>query len=417
ILKIDNLWGFENITKLQLDNNIIERIENIQFLVNLTWLDLSFNNISVIEGLEGLTKLTDITLYNNRISKIENLDDLVNLNVLSIGNNNLTLLEDVEEAKGKYMDDLIALEEEEKVANSRKEEDMKLQEMELLYQSAHIEGIDKLFNSMFQDDPDFQKLVAIDKVIINDLKDELKPKIDLILEDLSKFCLKRHEEIQEEKSIFDNCKFQNQNYHDLECIKILNEYQHSKKQLFRTIHLNKEVDVDEIIKNLKDNTQELSDILMSHEMQLVEQFEDIIKEFERTYIELSAGITEIGQTSMSRIRELENEFHEKFSETVMLLFDRYNKGDVEEEVEDSIRDLLSDKDALLNTVNQSHDFRLSKFDHQEDILVTGVAKVNELVLNKTHDTEVQRNRNRLCEIITFLEKCNAEIEQLEESSY
>jgi hypothetical protein len=38
ILKIDNLWIYENITKLQLDNNIIEKIENIHFMVNLEWL-------------------------------------------------------------------------------------------------------------------------------------------------------------------------------------------------------------------------------------------------------------------------------------------------------------------------------------------------------------------------------------------
>jgi len=38
ILKIDHLWAFENLTKLQLDNNIIEKIENINFLTNLTWL-------------------------------------------------------------------------------------------------------------------------------------------------------------------------------------------------------------------------------------------------------------------------------------------------------------------------------------------------------------------------------------------
>jgi len=38
ILKINNLWSLKNLTKLQLDNNIIEKIENINFLVNLTWL-------------------------------------------------------------------------------------------------------------------------------------------------------------------------------------------------------------------------------------------------------------------------------------------------------------------------------------------------------------------------------------------
>ena len=41
ILKIDNLWSFVNLTKLQMDNNIIERIEGLEMLVNLEWLGKS----------------------------------------------------------------------------------------------------------------------------------------------------------------------------------------------------------------------------------------------------------------------------------------------------------------------------------------------------------------------------------------
>ena len=35
VLKIDNLVGFERLVKLELDNNIIERIENIGHLTSL----------------------------------------------------------------------------------------------------------------------------------------------------------------------------------------------------------------------------------------------------------------------------------------------------------------------------------------------------------------------------------------------
>ena len=45
ILKIDNLIGFDRLVKLQLDNNIIEKVENLSHLSNLEWLDLSFNMI------------------------------------------------------------------------------------------------------------------------------------------------------------------------------------------------------------------------------------------------------------------------------------------------------------------------------------------------------------------------------------
>ena len=35
---MENLWLFTNLTKLQIDNNIIERIEGLDTLQNLTWL-------------------------------------------------------------------------------------------------------------------------------------------------------------------------------------------------------------------------------------------------------------------------------------------------------------------------------------------------------------------------------------------
>lgn len=46
ILKIDNLWEFVNLTKLQLDNNIIEKIEALDSLVNLVWLGKVMRAIS-----------------------------------------------------------------------------------------------------------------------------------------------------------------------------------------------------------------------------------------------------------------------------------------------------------------------------------------------------------------------------------
>jgi len=90
ILKIDNLNGLQSLVKLQLDNNIIEKVENIEHLLNLEWLDLSFNNIQHIQGLSSLTKLTDLSLFNNRIEKLKGLDTLTDLQCLSVGHNLIT---------------------------------------------------------------------------------------------------------------------------------------------------------------------------------------------------------------------------------------------------------------------------------------------------------------------------------------
>ena len=83
----------DNLTKLQLDNNIITKICGLEHLTKLKWLDLSFNMIEKIEGLETLTELEDLSLFDNKISKLEGLDALVNLNVLSVGKNQLDHLD------------------------------------------------------------------------------------------------------------------------------------------------------------------------------------------------------------------------------------------------------------------------------------------------------------------------------------
>ncbi|KAJ3072838.1 Dynein regulatory complex subunit 3 [Podochytrium sp. JEL0797] len=446
ILKIDNLWAFENLTKLQLDNNIIEKIENIGFLKNLQWLDLSFNNITQIEGLEGLSKLTDLTLFNNRISKLENMDDLVNLNVLSIGNNSLNTLENlayltkfdnlrvlncsgnalcknsnyrhyvlahirglkylnyrlvgeesVAAAREKYIDNLIALEEEEKVTMQKREEDRKQGELNALHLAAHIEGIDVLFDDMFNSDAEYLKLMIVCPERTTDLMEDYRAKFEVVVNELRHFALKKRAEMDDEL--------------------MLNQYSHYKKKLLRVLQTSRDTqEIDDSIKSLKEDTMKLSDELMSIEMQVVDQFEDTIKEFERNYTEHCSSVNEYGQSSFARMRDIENEFQERFSESILMTFERFSKGDLDD-IDDELRDILNDKDALVNTVNGSHDFRLARFDHQEDLLVSGVGQELETSTKKLHDQEVQRDRDRVCEIFTFIDKCNNEIELAEENAY
>jgi hypothetical protein len=96
--------------------------------------------------------------------------------------------------------------------------------------------------------------------------------------------------------------------------------------------------VDEALQSLRDQTEELCKYLMGAEMVLVEQFEEVIKEFERNYTELCNFITESGQSSFARLREIETEYMEKFSECVLAMYERFNKGDIED-VDDEIRDV------------------------------------------------------------------------------
>ena len=48
VLRIENLWQFEALVKLQMDNNLIEKIEGLDACKNLEWLGkLSLNRIRI----------------------------------------------------------------------------------------------------------------------------------------------------------------------------------------------------------------------------------------------------------------------------------------------------------------------------------------------------------------------------------
>uniref|UniRef100_A0A3Q4GCS4 Dynein regulatory complex subunit 3 n=1 Tax=Neolamprologus brichardi TaxID=32507 RepID=A0A3Q4GCS4_NEOBR len=95
ILRIDHLWDFSSLSKLELNNNAIEKIQGLDHLINLTWLNLSFNKIEKIEGLECVQKLEVLNLSNNKISVIENMDTLENLTHFFISNNLIGQLDNV----------------------------------------------------------------------------------------------------------------------------------------------------------------------------------------------------------------------------------------------------------------------------------------------------------------------------------
>ncbi|KER21403.1 hypothetical protein T265_10273 [Opisthorchis viverrini] len=163
ILKIDHLWRFDKLVKLQLDNNIIEKIEGIDHLVHLRWLDLSFNNIKAITGLEKLVNLEDLSLYSNRIQSLENLDTLRKLEVLSIGRNKLTDTEDKEQAYQTHqllVDELTAKEMNEQELEKQK---MEMDSQKAMHRRAFVTGLDndRIFEVLFQDDPEGKEMLQI----------------------------------------------------------------------------------------------------------------------------------------------------------------------------------------------------------------------------------------------------------------
>ncbi|TPX55321.1 hypothetical protein PhCBS80983_g05416 [Powellomyces hirtus] len=466
ITKIEGLDGLTQLTDLTLYNNRIAKLENLDELVNLNVLSLGNNQLTVLDNVNYLSKFEHLRVLNlsgNTISKHVNYRNYILAHIRGLRYLDYRLVDDdsVAAAKEQYIDDIIAQEEEDKIVAARKESDKAAKEQADLYearkpsqippnphplillphpfrtpwQSSHIPGLDTLFTHLFSHDGDFQRFAPIiTPDPFHELRDEYGAKVAVVVNELTQFVLKRAADKRDEVDLFAACLRDAQAKIDAECWMACKRFNALKKKHILQIQQSTTAsEISSLFGTLRSGVSQLSDTLLGHEMTLVEQFEEVAKEFERNYTETATSITETAASAFARLRELENEFHERLSEAVVAAVDRFIKGDAPaagerrderdaggvalDLVEDELRDIISDKDILVNAINSSHDNRLGKFDHQEDTLVTGVAKDLESIIQKTHEAEVTRNRDRVGEIIAFLDKCNVDIDLAEENAY
>uniref|UniRef100_A0A452DYC1 Dynein regulatory complex subunit 3 n=1 Tax=Capra hircus TaxID=9925 RepID=A0A452DYC1_CAPHI len=458
ILRIDNLWQFESLQKLQLDNNIIEKIEGLENLTHLVWLDLSFNNIEAIEGLDTLVNLEDLSLFNNRISKIDSLDALVKLQVLSLGNNHIGNLmnviylrrfkalrtlslsgnpvaedEDYKMFICAYLPDLVYLDfrrlddhmkelaemkhqysidelkHRENLVQARLEDEQARREELEEHKAAFVEQLNGtfLFDSMYTEDVEGSKLSHLPGV--GELLESFtyKDKFVIICLNIFEYGLKQQEKRKAELDNFMECVQEaiqeNQEQGKLKIAKF------EEKHLVSLNAIREESELSNIeakIVQYSEDITELFNVLMTLEMQLMEQLEETINMFERNIIDLVGLFVE-------NCRDLENHHHEKLLEIAINILEKIVKGEMDEDLPDDVRSLFVDKDTIVNAVGASHDIHLLKIDNREDELVTRVNSWCTHLLDKIHKDEIMRNRKRVKEINQYVDHVQSELDSLE----
>ncbi|XP_021267737.1 dynein regulatory complex subunit 3 isoform X2 [Numida meleagris] len=434
ILQIDNLWQFENLTKLQLDNNIIEKIEALESLVHLVWLDLSFNNIEVIEGLDTLVKLQDLSLCNNRISKIEHMDTLQELQIFSIGKNNLTTLENVvylrrfknlralnltgnpfcdEEqymlfvvahlpglvyldfklvsdttrevaiSNYQYLTDLLEHEEAQALAQL---EEKQAQQKELEYhKTAFVEYLNGsfLFDSLYAEDTEAAKLAYLPGV--DDLLQAYRKDFVSVCENLFNYGLKEYEKREAEVAEFYEGLHEVLTANQEEGRKIILDFENQNKMRLDEIHHASSHDTAESMRaEYNEDILQLSETLMTLEMQMVDQLE---------------------------CRDLENRHHEKLLEISISALEKSLKNELDEELPDDVREFLVDKNVIVNMVNKSHNIHLLKIDMRECDILLNTYHWEAFVKEKALQNEIDRNRNRVKEIFQYIDDLQEQLEK------
>ncbi|NXO10043.1 DRC3 protein, partial [Oriolus oriolus] len=417
ILQIDNLWPLENLTKLQLDNNVIEKIEGLESLVHLEWLDLSFNNIEVIEGLDTLVKLQDLSLYSNRISKIEHMDTLQELQIFSIGKNNLTILEDIVYLRrlknlrtlnlsgnpfcnGEhytlfvvahlpglvYLDFKLVRDSTVRFLHSLigKSGNSILQSLCFValgagslqksgsqkHTTAFVEYLNGsfLFDSLYAEDTEVAKLASLPEV--EDLLQAYPSWFVSVCENLYNYGLEEYEKREAEVSKFYKRFHEILTVNQQESKRIISDFENRNQMRLDEIEHARSGDIAESKRaEGKEDILQLWDALMTLEVLVSNDLEELLQDFKRsidviasTFMENIQGIYPFHSV---QCRDLENQHHEKLMEMTFAIMEKVDKDELEEDFPDDVRTFLMDKDTIVNAINTSHSIRLRKIDKRE----------------------------------------------------
>ncbi|KAG5443937.1 Dynein regulatory complex subunit 3 [Clonorchis sinensis] len=414
ILKIDHLWRFDKLVKLQLDNNIIENIEGLDHLVHLRWLDLSFNNIQVITGLEKLVNLEDLSLYSNRIQRLENLDTLRKLEVLSIGRNKLTDSEDLIYLRkfpalrslclhgnplcdkdgyllivNAFLPKLVFLD--------YKRIDEKLKEQayqthQLFVDELNAKEMNERELEKQRTEMDAQKTMHRRAFVAEGFTKECKGVFELGLNELKK----RDKELADFWSALNLTK--KENYE--KGTKLLDEFKLYQKETLQELeNLSDKVAFEEKMKDYNQRINALQYELMHNEFILVDQLEELIKDFELNMKDMIDSFIEHVEEHFVECREQQAQFNEKLTDLTSLVLDRFLRGDYTPNVSDQLITMFVDKSSVTNALQASHDAHLLQIDNLADSIGKQARDWYKELMDDIWKREGhQRNRNKVMEL-------------------
>ncbi|KAM4598286.1 dynein regulatory complex subunit 3 [Polymixia lowei] len=449
IEKIEALGCLTNLMWLDLSFNNIEKIEGLESLVNLEVLSLYNNRISVIENMDTLENLSFFSIGNNLLGQLDNviyLRQFKNLHTLNLAGNPICEEDDYKFFIAAYFSHLVYLDyrlldqqtkeqafakyqyafeetrhnelQAQKAMEAKQSQEDELQ----LHKDAFVEFLNGsyLFDSMFTEDLEAEKLGYLpgvaELVQTYPLMSWLSPISLTVLtfkRQMVELCVQMFDiglvehklRETEVKSFFDGLKEAVADNQQRAALIVADFEQRRRKRILDLRQMSDTHLLEAQLNQYSEEIKQLCDNLMTLELQLVDQLEDIIKDFERnisdmvgSFIETVHSIYPFLLHTFAQCRDLENHHHEKMRDIALATLEKVAKNEAEEDMPDDVRMLFVDKDTVNNAVAGSHDTHLLKIDSREDMLVTRINAWMGVLIKGIQDDEVKRNRKRISEI-------------------
>ncbi|XP_024885360.1 dynein regulatory complex subunit 3-like [Temnothorax curvispinosus] len=464
ILNIDHLWLLKNLVKLSLSHNVIERIENLDELCHLRELDLSFNRIKIMENLNNLRQLEILLLHSNEISIVQGINNLRKLTILNIGKNRIDDWNHVVYLRGfkslkslnmcdnpctetdGYLDYLFAfvpqliyyqyrmisesqrqsaIDKHYRVISNLEENEAKMRtELALqrefedkiaLLSASYVEHLDGdyLFQQMFSPDEAGKTLSTINENTQSAFE-EYKTSFIAICHELYELGLRENDKRTEDIRLLEAAVNEGKENTQNEARRIVDDVLEKRTKIFANIKNVIEALVEkqeeeaenaaakarELFNEFDDLLSKARNQLMSKEMILHDQMEDINEVFRINMTDMVESFLETARGQFSLLRNAEIKYNNVINELVS----RYLSGfEDEAHIPSHLKDLCCDKDTLATTLAASHDIHLRVIDDRKKRMINRLDNWLKDYIDQLITDENTRNRQQILEISHFFE--------------
>jgi len=460
IRKIDNLQAYTNLKELYLANNLITKIENLSSLTSLTKLDLSFNQIcdvdennhpiNAFEGIEGLVNLEELSLFKNGITRLDTFPNFPKLRYLSLGKNKvselgeiqhlyklkslriLTLADnpiagkdickltvlaylpglrfldysrvtktDITDAKERHSDQLNQLQQTEDLEKMQKDNERAQDARARTHREAFLNKIADLHLSLFKKDNDHAKIRTITEIAEPYMRfvDDLKKTIEGFINDV----ITQSRMLKEEEELFQQAYLTVTEQNRLEMVQIVKKLERKRRRFMDLFNHEEDATNDESRDDYNSFTKDSTltqDQLMTSEFALIDMVAEMIRFYETELDERFNVISEKIALFFGTVRNLNNDYNEKVNDICLKLLERFNQGEAVE-VTEEIRGILVDKDAMMSTIQASHEHRNTKiYKREENIMNMYKQRIDQMIAD-AKQADLERNRKRIDEFIHY----------------
>jgi oligoribonuclease (3'-5' exoribonuclease) len=449
IFKLEHIDQLVHLQWLDLSFNNIEKIEGLENLTQLTDLSLFNNIISELEGLDTLQQLSALSVGNNQISALDTvmyLRQIPSIRILNLSGNpisndadykqyvlahikNLRYLDyrlidagAVVAARERYQDALLDIEEQENAKQKDKDKELKQGEHDAKRAAANLSGVETLFESMFTEDKELPKVKALNTMsppMLDDSIDEYRRDFGHVVEEFIEVVEERYELKVKESTAFTAALAEAKEINMGKGIQKIREFDLFKKQTFTGIlETDDHAARDDLLQALKERNLTLRDELMDLEIILTEQMETLSETFYKAYKQYVDFNGETMGDVFAKLRTMESAWAEALASSAKQLMDKFSAskeegGDEQKddsilggsaEYDESLKQLLGDKELLLGSLTSCHENNVMKLDGKEDALTNNEKQALEDIMEGLKNDQHARNRLRVTEIFKLVDE-------------